>query len=189
MTVYVALLRGVNVGGKHILPMQELRAILKQLGCEHVRTYIQSGNAVFQSNAEKVSLAQQVKSAIERQFGFEPGVHLLSADELRSLIAANPYSQAVDTPNLLSLWFLARPAVAPDLAKLAESKSDTESFELHSDALYLHAPDGIGRSSLASKVDRCLGVETTARNWRTVTRIAALASEVDAAIASGSSCA
>jgi uncharacterized protein (DUF1697 family) len=189
MTVYVALLRGVNVGGNHILPMQELRSILEQLGCEFVRTYIQSGNAVFRSDADKLSLAKNIGAAIAQQFGFEAGVQLLSADELRSAMAANPYPKAVDTPNLLSLWFLARPATDPDLTKLAELKSANEHYELHSQTFYLHAPDGIGRSRLASKIERCLGVETTARNWRTVNKIAALAADVEGDAGRGSSCA
>jgi len=178
MTVYVALLRGINVGGKHSLPMQELRNILGALGCEDVRTYIQSGNAVFRSVDDRESLAAKIKSAIEQAFGFAPHVHVLTIEEFQSILAANPFPEAVATPKLLHVSFLAETPENPDLEALESVRSGTERFELHANAFYLHAPDGIGRSKLAAKVERCLGVATTARNWRTVNKIAELAATI-----------
>jgi len=178
MTVYVALLRGINVGGKHSLPMQELRSILAALGCEDVRTYIQSGNAVFRSDDDRDSLAADITSAIDQAFGFAPHVHLLTIKEFQSILAANPFPEAMATAKLLHVWFLTEAAKNPDLKALDSFKAKTERFKLHANAFYLHAPDGIGRSTLAAKVDRCLGVVTTARNWRTVNRIADLAAAI-----------
>ena len=103
---------------------------------------------------------------------------VLTIDDYRSVVAANPYPDAADTPKYLHVWFLIGTADSPDLDTLRSLKSPTEKFELQSSAFYLHAPDGIGRSKLAQKVDKCLGVETTARNWRTVTRLAELADSI-----------
>jgi len=175
MTAHVALLRGINVGGKNSLPMQDLRDILGSLGCENVKTYIQSGNAVFHAADNTKTLVNNIRNAIEQRFGFAPTVLLLSADKFKAIAAANPYPQAEETPKLLHVWFLAEAPTSPDLDALASVKAPSEKFALLGDAFYLHAPDGIGRSRLAAKVDRCLGVATTARNWRTVTKLLALA--------------
>ncbi len=178
MTVYVALLRGINVGGKHSLPMQELRTILGSLGCEDVKTYIQSGNAVFRSDNDRELLASDITSAIDQAFGFAPPVQLLMIEEFQSILAANPFPEAASTPKFLYVSFLAKAAQNPDLATLETLGTSSERFELLGNAFYLHAPDGIGRSKLAARVERCLGVETTARNWRTVTKIAELAASI-----------
>ena len=178
MTVYVALLRGINVGGSHSLPMQSLRNILGRAGCEDVQTYVQSGNAVFRSRQDATELSSSIRTAINEQFGFAPSVFLLSIEDYRSIVAANPFPEVVDTPKYLHVGFLAGEAGSPDLDKLELSKSPTERYELSASAFYLHAPDGIGRSKLAAKIDKCLGVETTGRNWRTVTKVLELADSI-----------
>jgi uncharacterized protein (DUF1697 family) len=178
MTVYVALFRGINVGGSHSLPMQALRNLLARIGCEDVQTYIQSGNAVFRSGQDATTLISSIKTAISEQFGFAPSVCLLTIEEYQSIVAANPYPDAVDTPKHLHVWFLIGAVDSPDLDSLESFKSPTERYELSANAFYLHAPGGIGRSKLAAKVDRCLGVETTARNWRTVTKVSDLADSI-----------
>lgn len=174
MTSYVALLRGINVGGKHSLPMQALRDIMGSLGCENVKTYIQSGNAIFNSDNDAESLSASIGTAIEAQFGFVPHVHLLTVEEFESIRSANPFPEAVDTPKLLHVSFLVESPENPDLDALAAVQSPTERFALVANAFYLHAPDGIARSKLAGKVDRCLGVQSTSRNWRTVSKISEL---------------
>jgi uncharacterized protein (DUF1697 family) len=178
MTVYVALLRGVNVGGSHSLPMQGLRNLLTRVGCEDVQTYVQSGNAVFRSTQDAKTIRSDIRAAINEQFGFAPKVCLLTIEDYQSIVAANPYPEAEDTPKYLHVWFLIGAVDSPDLDTLESSKSPAERFELSDNAFYLHAPDGIGRSKLAAKVDKCLGVETTARSWRTVTKISALAESI-----------
>jgi len=171
MRDYVALFRGINVGGRHSLPMQDLRDILATLGCEHVKTYIQSGNAVFRSADSADELAGEIRAAIEQRFGFAPLVLLLSKADFAAIVAANPYPDAVATPKYLHVWFLAGSPRDPDLAALEALKAESEAFTLAARALYLHAPDGTGRSKLAEKVEKYLRVEATARNWRTVSKI------------------
>jgi uncharacterized protein (DUF1697 family) len=178
MTVYVALLRGINVGGSHSFPMQALRNLLARVGCEDVQTYVQSGNAVFRSSQDARALSSSIRSAINKQFGFASSMCLLTIDEYRSIVAANPFPDAVDTLKYLHVCFLIGTADSPDLDTLESSRSSTERYELSANAFYLHAPDGIGRSKLAAKVDKCLGVETTGRNWRTVTKVLELADSI-----------
>jgi len=174
MTAYIALLRGINVGGKNSLPMRDLRDILQSLGCGQVKTYIQSGNIVCHSDAKPELLRAKITVAIEQKFGFAPFVLLLSATEFQVIVAANPFPEAIAMPKSLHVVFLARPAVNPDRAMLEALRSPTERYVLTANALYLNAPDGIGGSRLAGRLEHCLGVATTARNWRTVSAVAAI---------------
>jgi len=171
MTQFVALFRGINVGGKHIVPMQELRDMFAALGCENVQTYIQSGNTVFSSDASADTLSASLTKEVGKQFGFEPQVLVLTADRFNEIAAGNPYADVDSEPKTVHVTFLSANPVDPDLELLDELRSESERFELGDGAFYLHAPDGIARSKLAAKIDRCLGVDTTARNWRTVTKL------------------
>jgi len=171
MTTHVALFRGINVGGKHILPMQDLRDLLAELGCENVRTYIQSGNAVFSAPDDRISLSEKITSTIEERFGFAPQVLLLTIERFVAIASANPYPEAEATPKFLHVWFLTEKAGNPDIDAMNSINAENERFTLTDDALYLYAPDGVGRSRLAAKIDRHLGVSTTARNWRTVGKL------------------
>lgn len=178
MTNYVALFRGINVGGKHILPMADLRNILATLGCDKVRTYIQSGNAVFASSAKAGGLSKSIEEAIDDQFGFAPQVSLLTIERFKEIAAANPFPEADKTPKYLHIAFLTNEPSDPDLDALTDLKAPSEQFALIDSAFYLYAPDGIARSRLAQKIDRHLGVSGTARNWRTVSRLLELASQL-----------
>ena len=178
MTDYVALFRGINVGGRHILPMQELRGLLTALGCDNVKTIIQSGNAVFSAEIDPASLSLNIANAIDEKFGFTPQVLLLRLETFEAIVAANPYPEAAATPKFLHVWFLTEKVDDPDVDAMNDLKADSEKFILTDSTLYLFAPDGIGRSRLAARVDHCLGVPTTARNWRTVTKLIDLADQL-----------
>ncbi len=178
MTIYVALLRGINVGGKNSLPMQDLRDIFAALGCEDVKTYIQSGNAVFRSVGARMLLSSNIAAAVKKRFGFTPKVLLLNVDDYQSILSANPFPDAIDDPKSLHVSFLSEIPSDPDLNSLQALASPTESCELLGNAFYLHAPDGIGRSKLAAKVEKCLGVPATGRNWRTASKLAELATSI-----------
>jgi len=162
MVAFVALLRGINVGGKNILPMKEFRALLTTLGCEDAATYIQSGNAVFTYAGNATKLPESIASAIESGFGFRPSIMVL---------AANPFSAEVSELKYLHIWFTQESAENANTERLDEIASAGERFLLTDSAFYLHAPNGIGRSKLASEVEKCLGVRATARNCRTVSKI------------------
>jgi uncharacterized protein (DUF1697 family) len=145
------------------------------LGCEDVQTYIQSGNAVLSSAENANELSGKVRDAIEAQFGFAPQVLLQTVERFRAIASANPYPEAEVTPKFLHVWFLTETAGNADIDAMNSIKADSERFTLTQEALYLHAPDGIGRSRLAAKIDRLLGVSTTARNWRTAMKLLELA--------------
>ena len=168
MTRYVILLRGINVGGRNSLPMNELRDILESLGCEYVKTYIQSGNVVLSAHAAPDATA--ITTAIEKQFGFAPRLLVMPGDRFESVSRANPYKDEKVEGKHLHVSYLAGPASA-DVDGLEARKSPREEFTLTADALYLLAPDGIARSKLANDAEKLLGVEATSRNWNTVHKL------------------
>lgn len=175
MTVEILLLRGINVGGKNKLPMADLRAILTDLGAEDVRSYIQSGNAVYRGNLREEAIA----SAIEKAHGFLPEVLTLPLESFAPVIAANPFPDAVDDPKALHLFFLSSPSLV-DEEVLYREKGPEERFLLTERALYLYTPKYLSGSRLAERLERLLGVPATGRNWRTVEAILDLARAVSA---------
>ncbi len=174
MTIFVALLRGINVGGHNILPMQDFRELLTTLGCVDVATYIQSGNAVFRHTGGSDQVSASISASIESDFGFRPPVMVLTADEFRSIVAANPFQAIVSEPKLQHIMFMREPATKPNMQRMNEIAANGEEFLLAESAFYLHAPNGIGRSKLAAEAEKCLGVQATGRNWRTVCKIVSL---------------
>lgn len=176
MTTWIALLRGVNVGGRNKLPMKELTGVLEAMGCHNVRTYIQSGNALFTpGNNGRAQLAADLSRAIDERCGFAPGVIVLEERELTAAIDANPLPEAASNPTSLHLFFLDETPHPEATSRLAGVKAATESVVVKDRVLYLHAPDGIARSRLAQQVERLLGTRVTGRNWRTIRKIADMA--------------
>lgn len=176
MNRWIALLRGINVGGNNSLPMAELRSNLESLQLSNVRTYIQSGNAIFDAVAgTPESLAAKIQTQIEKKHGFRPHVLILGENDLRDAIKSNPFPEATDDPKSLHLLFLENAVKNPDLKALDKLKTATERFKLTGRVFYLHAPDGIARSRLAANATKLLGVVGTARNYRTVDKIITMA--------------
>lgn len=174
MKTCIAFFRGINVGGHHSLPMRELVEILENMGLENVRTYIQSGNVVFQSTKHlSAAVSTDISLAVENVKGFKPGVLLLSPKEFQTAIDECPFSS--DEGKLLHFFFLSEMPEEPDLESLEALKSETEEYRLINKVFYLYAPDGVGRSKLASKVEKAMGVPVTARNWNTVRKVLSLA--------------
>ncbi|TWT76864.1 hypothetical protein Pla123a_22880 [Posidoniimonas polymericola] len=172
MATWIALLRGVNVGGKNKLPMTEWAAGLESLGCKNARTYIQSGNAVFESTRKDAGrLAKDIADQVDASHGFRPATLVLSAARLAALIAANPFPAAAAEPKSLHLYFLEAAPKDADLAALDAARSKSEAWQISDGAFFLHAPDGIGRSKLAAGAERSLKVAATARNWNTVLKL------------------
>jgi uncharacterized protein (DUF1697 family) len=180
METYIALFRGINVGGKNRLPMKDLVSTRENVGCQDVATYIQSGNAVFQSGEKDASLlSEKIGAEIKERHGFEPRVLLLASEEMERAMRSNPFPEAESEPKTLHLYFLAAPPESTDLDALEGIKGDRERFVLADGVFYLHAPDGLGRSKLAANVERLLGVPATARNWRTVSKVMEMAEQLD----------
>ena len=176
MATWIALFRGINVVGNNRLPMIDLIEILAGEGFTDVRTYIQSGNAIFRSAAtSSTSLADRIGRAVEKARGFRPKVFLLKVRELERAVAANPFPDAEARPKTLHLFFLAAAPRSPDLASLDRIRSGREAFAFRGKVLYLKTPDGFGPSRLAASAERLVRVDATARNWNTVTALLAMA--------------
>jgi len=175
MSACIALFRGINVGGKNRVPMQELISIFECAGCSDVKSYIQSGNIVFNdAGTDKGTLTRTLGAAIDAQFGFSPTLLLLPATAMLEAMSANPFPGAEEHPQSLHLWFMENIPTNPDYDKIQALKTASEACELRGRVFYLHAPDGVGRSKLAQRVEHLLGVPATARNWRTVSNVLAL---------------
>ena len=178
MKTYIALLRGINVGGTNVLPMKHLVSLLENIGSQNVKTHIQSGNAVFQSEEENASLlSNKIRATIKKSYGFEPQVLLLEPEEIERAVESNPFPEAESEPKTLHVHFLASMPKNPDLGTLESIKGDSERFALKDRVFYLHAPEGIGRSKLAANTEKLLGVAITGRNWRTVCKVMAMAKQ------------
>ena len=177
MDTFVAFLRGINVGGHGRLPMKDLVAAIERVGGHDVKTYIQSGNAVFESSKkDHTKLSEQLASEIEKGHGFRPHVLILELAAIANAIENNPFPEAEAEPKHLHLGFLSSVPKAPNLDKLGTIKKHNERFKLIGAVFYLHAPDGVGRSKLAASSEKLLGAPMTDRNWSTVCKMRELAS-------------
>jgi len=170
---YVALLRGINVGGKHPLPMKELAAIFVEAKCCEVRTYIQSGNVIFAATCDAAQrLPATIGKKIETRFGFTAPVILRSRDELTQVIRENPFLKFGLPENTLHTYFLADLPAAAAVKSLDPSRSPPDEFVVLGRHIYLRTPNGMGRTKLTSTYfDTKLSTIATARNWATVKKL------------------
>ncbi|WP_367045889.1 DUF1697 domain-containing protein [Streptomyces sp. Je 1-332] len=185
MTVkaYAALLRGINVGGSRKVPMAQLRTLLDGLGLGDVRTHLQSGNAVFTCEAgDENTLAALIGAAIERHFGFTVDVLVRDGAYLKGVVDACPFPAATLEGKQLHVTYLSEPVDASRFDAIDAAAFLPEEFRLGDRALYLYAPDGLGRSKLGAALARPAlfrGVTATSRNWNTVTKLVELTQEQD----------
>ncbi len=177
MAVYIALLRSVNVGGRS-LPSADLRALFEGMGFAAVRTYIQSGNVLFEAAASPEALRPTIEQTLAAQLGFEVPVVLRTPAELRQVVAANPFSDRGAEPKHVHVTFL---AAAPDPAGTERLARDAQRHlpdecRLVGSEVYLHCPNGYGQTKLTPGfIESRLKVATTTRNWNTVVKLLELA--------------
>lgn len=166
-------MRGINVGGRNLLPMPELARIFERAGCSRVRTYIQSGNVVFAASAACIkSVPSAIAAAVGERYGFEPSVVLRSAHELKRVVAANPFKGEALDPRLLHVGFLADKPPAANVARLDPSRAPSDRFVVRSKEIYVNYALGAGKSKLTGAyIDRVLGTSSTFRNWNTVLKL------------------
>ncbi len=173
---YVALLRGINVGRAKRVSMADLRAIVEGLGGCDVRTLLNSGNVVFGHRRSKVEdLASGIEKALSDELGISSRVTVLTGSELSGIVAGNPLLQVAGDPSRL---MVAVPQKAADLARLEPLRRQRwapEALAIGRRAAYLWCPDGVLKSPLGAAVGRALGDRVTARNWTTISKLAALA--------------
>jgi uncharacterized protein (DUF1697 family) len=177
MVTCVALLRGINVGGRHTVAMADLRQLCEDLGLDDVRTYVQSGNVVFRTaHPSPEAIGGELTDRLTSQLGVAPTVLVRTAEELATAVAENPFAQeAAADPASVHVAFLATEPSDPAVLTFDAAQYAPERIAGEGRIRYLHLPDGIGRSALATAVSRRSDVEVTVRNWRTVTRLHELA--------------
>ena len=175
MTRYVALLRGINVGGHNRLPMATLLGAVESVGGTDVATYVQSGNVVFTAPrgapTATPAMAEALRAALAAETGLDIAFVVRTADEWRAMIAANPYPAAANGAKALHVMsFAAPPGAALDAVDAA--RFAPEEFTVIGSDLYLHLPSGMGNSKLAGALEHASRAQPgTTRNWNTVSAI------------------
>jgi uncharacterized protein (DUF1697 family) len=174
---WVALLRGINLGSHNKISMADLRALVEDIGAADVATYVQSGNVVFRSTIARGALVRRIEREIRARFGHDVTVVLRTRAELARLVKENPFAKRESDPTKLHVTFLATAADRRRLAGLDRKEFAPDDFHIGRNAVYLHMPKGYGRSKLSNAFfEKQLAVRATTRNWRTVTKLAELAS-------------
>ncbi len=176
MSTYVALLRGINVGGHHKVPMAELRAAFEGFGLEAVSTYIQTGNVAFRSAATESELTLALPDVIRERFGFEVPVVLREAHELAEAAEAHLLADRADDSRMLHVVFLAEAPSAEAVRSFDLERYAPDDLVVRGRDAYVAYPEGSARSKLTIDViERALGTTGTGRNWRTVQKLVELA--------------
>ena len=178
-TTYLALLRGINVGGKNKLPMKDLCEIFVAAGCDNVRTFIQSGNIIFcSSRSAPTQLPGLITSAIAKRFGYQIPIVLRTAEQMTNVLGNNPFLQAGAAEEELHVMFLADLPNPLRVKELDPDRSPPDRFAVRGQEIYLHLPNGVADSKLTnSYFDSKLATSSTGRNWRTVTKLCELVKE------------
>ncbi len=179
MPIYVALLRGINVGGKNKVAMPDLRSMFEDLGHQGVVSHAQSGNIAFESPLDApTKLAAGIERAMAGTFGLTVSVHLRTRRDLERVVARNPFiTEGIDFTSL-HVMFLADAPDNKGVGKLDADRSRPDEFEVRGREIYLRYPNGSGRSKLTiDYFERSLGTSATARNWNTITRVLQLMQE------------
>ena len=177
MTSYIALLRGVNVGGNKMVPMADLRAMLEKMGFAGAKTLLQSGNAVFKTKAQApAKLEQLLEHEIGKRLGLTCDCHVRTADEWEAVIAANPLKKEAQADPARTIVTFYRAPLEPALVKAAQAAIEgPEIVRADGRHLYTYFPNGQADSKASIAVGKVLRVQGTGRNWNTVLKLAALA--------------
>lgn len=173
MATYAALLRGINLGSVNKISMPDLRRLFEDLGHTHVRTYVQSGNVVFDAaRTAPTELARQIEAGVADVFGHAISVVIRTRGELRRVVARNPFPTEGVPGTALHVMFLSGPASAARIKTLDPERSPPDRFEVRGREIYLSYPNGMGRSKLTiGYFEKQLRTRATARNWNTVARL------------------
>lgn len=183
MTIYIALLRGINVGGKNMIKMVELKRMFEAIGLGQVRTYIQSGNVLFESNEEEEPLRERIEHEIKTIFGFAITVILRTAAELERIILNCPFSaeevsdaESSSEGESLYVSLLSQPPLQDGIERLTAYRNESDEYRIEGREVFLLFRHSIRNSKLATNLHR-LNVPSTVRNWKTINKLAVLAKE------------
>lgn len=172
MNTYILLFRGINVGGRNLLPMKALQPLLESEGYKSVNTYIQSGNVVLRAKSKSLG---GIALKVEKKFGFSPELLSLEKSEFEKAVNLNPFSSYEG--KTVHFYFCVKKPVL-NKQKLESFAADSEQYKLQGNVFYLHAPNGIGRSKLVSNIEACLGVPATGRNLNTILKLQEMAENI-----------
>jgi len=179
LAVFIALYRGINVGGNNPVKMESLRAMHERLGHRGVQSYIQSGNVVFSAQGSAEAIARKTQAGFVKEFGFAAKLIVVDATRWRTMVEGNPYAKfAADNPKTVHAGICAGEPSARGLQALLARTGGSETFVIKKGIVYLHAPDGFGTSKFAAGMEKACGVPMTVRNWRTIESLWNMASAV-----------
>ncbi len=185
MTIYIALLRGINVGGKNIIKMAELKHTFEAMGMSRIQTYIQSGNVLFESNEEEEPLRKRIEHELEAAFGFSATVVLRTAEEFKMVVANCPFSEeevseadASSEGESLYVSFLLEEPSREGIERLRAFKNEGDEYRAEGREVFLLFRHSIRKSKLANNLHK-LGVSSTVRNWKTINKLVALAQTME----------
>jgi len=179
MSTFIALLRGINVSGHRTIKMDALKTASTEIGLENVRTYIQSGNLIFESPSDNtISISESISRKIHEDFGFDVPVITITAKELEQVIAANPFSKKSSMDStFFHVAFLSEVPNAQSIERLQEIEVKGDEFALIGKAMYLYCPNGYSNSRLTNSfLEARLKVPATTRNWKTTNELFRIAS-------------
>ncbi len=182
MSVVIAMLRGVNVGGNNVVKMEALRNMCESLQCTDVATYVQSGNVVFRTAAKDTEkLRTKLESTIASTFGFAAPAVFRTVGDLQRIVAGNPFAEQVVTePAKVHVTFLYRDPGDTGRAALRAMAFAPEVVRIEGREIYLYYPLGAGRSKLRwGPIEKALGTAGTSRNWNTVVKLLAMGEELE----------
>jgi uncharacterized protein (DUF1697 family) len=169
MTEFAAFLRGINVGGHHKIPMAVLRQLTGEVtGDTAARTYIASGNVVFSATGQATEIADELQAEIAARFGFDVRVLVQEAGVLRAVLESCPFQAGAGNQVYAYLCFH---APGPDQAGIAALRTASEAVLVRGQTVWLHAPDGVGQSKLAARLEALIGAPATARNLNTIRKV------------------
>lgn len=181
MPVVICLLRGVNVTGNNLIKMEALRELCGSIGFRDAKTLLQSGNVVFRTSAKNIApVAKRIEQAIEDNFGFRPLVILRQASDLEGVLARNPFAKRKDVePGKLLVVFLAEPVSAEAQEEIRRIKTVGEEVHVIGREVFIFFPNGQGQSKIFAGIERALKKAGTGRNLNTVTKLLALAADLE----------
>jgi uncharacterized protein (DUF1697 family) len=172
----IVLLRGINLGPTNRVPMPALRELLSERGFDDVRTYVQSGNIVLESDLSPTRLTTKCKRAIAEGFGLDIDVVVRTRDELAAVVTRNPLGEVAKNPKRYQVTFLSDELNGDEVERLAALAGEAERVEVIGREVYAWHPDGVARSKLWARLGgKGLGVSATSRNWSTVTTLLEMA--------------
>ena len=180
MTTCVALLRGINIGSRKRIAMADLRALVGDLGYANARTLVNSGNVVFDvdGDAGNREIENRIVTALRESQGLDVPVLVRTGDEMRAIVDRNPFPEMAPTPKLLHVTFLANEPEPARVETLQEIEGGDDDVRVIGTEVYLSSPNGLSGSVFnINGLDRLLGVVTTSRNWNTVSKLAAMATD------------